>query len=293
MDAENRGELAEFLRSRRAGLTPAELGIASYGQRRVDGLRREELAHLAGVSVAYYTRLEQGVARTASEPVLDALAGALRLDADERRHLKLLARPPRRPRTATPTERVPKHVASLISGMVSTPALVLGRFQDVLTWNPEGHRLFAAHLPFEAPDQVRDRPNMVRLLFTDPHGRDLYRDWEQQAAYTVSALRYSAGEYPDDRALVELVGELSTSSQEFATRWARRMVRRCTGGMKQFRHPEFGDLDLRFESFELSTHPGQRLLLLSAEPGSPSQAGLDLLAHAARTERAEPGGEPR
>lgn len=189
MDGEDRGELAEFLRSRRAALTPAELGIASYGQRRVDGLRREELAQLAGVSVAYYTRLEQGAARTASEPVLDALAGALRLDVDERRHLKLLARPPRRQRNATTIERAPQNVVSLISGMVSTPALVLGRFQDVLAWNPEGHRLFAAHLPFDAPDRVRERPNMVRLLFSDPHGRDLYRDWAQQAAYTVSSLR--------------------------------------------------------------------------------------------------------
>ncbi|MGY4720386.1 MmyB family transcriptional regulator [Naumannella huperziae] len=231
--------------------------------------------------MAYLTRLEQGTSTAASESVLDALATALALDGDERAHLKLLARPPRRA-SGTGTERASAHLRGLVGGLTGTPAVLLGRFQDVLCWNAEGHRLFAGHLPFDAPARIDTRPNLVRQLFCDPHGVDLYRDYEVQANYSVSALRYAAAEFPDDQRLVRLVGELSTASQDFARRWARRTVRRCTGGNKEFRHPEFGNLDLRFESFEVSDRPGQRLLLLSAEPGSASDAGLSLLSMAAR-----------
>ncbi|YAL84221.1 helix-turn-helix transcriptional regulator [Dermacoccaceae bacterium W4C1] len=275
------GELGEFLRTRRAALTPQALGLPSYGRRRVPGLRREELAQLAGVSVAYYTRLEQGTSRTASEPVLDAIAHALDLDEDETAHLRLLAHPPRATR-APAAERPSRQMVRLIAGINGTPAVLIGRFQDVLAWNAEGHRLFAGHLPFEAPQQARTRPNMVKLLFLDPHGQDLSRDREHQESYAVSSLRYSAAEHPQDPQLVRLVGELSTGSGDFASRWARRTVRKCVGGSKSFRHPEFGDFDLQFESLEVTGCPGQRLLLLTAEPGSADESALALLSHAAR-----------
>ncbi|MDN5727375.1 MAG: helix-turn-helix transcriptional regulator [Propionibacteriales bacterium] len=276
-------ELGAFLRSRRSALSPVTLGLPSYGQRRVQGLRREELALLAGVSTAYYTRLEQGASLTASESVLDSLASALGLDEDERAHLKTLARPtPNAKPATTRPERATPELRQLVSAMMGTPALLLGRFQDVLDWNPEAHRLFAGHLDVDAPRNRRTRPNMVRMLFLDPEGRALYRDWQQQAAYSVSALRFAAGEFPNDGALRELVGELSTVSQEFAELWAKRTVRRCAGGSKQFRHPEFGDFDLDFESLDVPRQPGQRLLLLSAKPGTADEAALLLLAHASR-----------
>ncbi len=271
-------ELGEFLRSRRDALTPEGAGIASYGMRRVPGLRREELAQLAGVSVAYYTRLEQGQSIAASDSILDALARAFRLRDDERTHLFDLARPrparrrrPPRPELATPGG------LQLLEAMTGVPALILGRRNDVLAWNRLGHALLAGHLPFDAPQDPGQRPNVVRMLFLDPHTRELYRDWDEETALVVASLRFVAARYPDDRALAELVGELSMNSPEFAALWARHTVKLCSSGTKHLHHPEVGDLDTHYQALHLPDADGQRLLTHTTPQGSGSANALQLL----------------
>ncbi len=272
--------LGEFLRTRRAQLRPEDAGLTPYpGRRRVPGLRREELALLAGVSATYYTRLEQGHSANASDGVLDALARALRLTGDERAHLYDLARPARpgrapqhRPAKARPATR------QLIDAMPQVPAAVLDRGNDVLAWNALGHALLAGHLDPTAPDRPADRPNLTRLLFLDPHTRELHARWEEDARTAVAALRLAVGRYPEDRRLAQLVGQLAIQSEEFAAMWARHPVRDCAVGSKSFRHPLVGPLELQFESLPLSDGTTHRLLLYSAAPGSPSAAALALLA---------------
>ncbi|MFE6777969.1 helix-turn-helix transcriptional regulator [Streptomyces sp. NPDC057702] len=272
-------ELGDFLRSRRARLQPADVGLVSYGgQRRVPGLRREELAQLAGVSVAYYTRLEQGQSGNASDGVLDAIARALRLSPDEHAHLRNLAHPARAPRRPAPRAATARPAArQLIAAMDAVPALLLDARYDVLTWNPLGHALLAGHVPVAAPERPAERPNTQRLLFLDPHARELYPDWEGEARRAVSSLRLAAGEYPEDRQLAELVGELTMKSSEFAALWSRHPVRGCVSGVKLFHHPLVGPLELSFQMLRLPDSGGQSMLALSAEPGSPSDAGLRLL----------------
>ena len=271
-------ELGEFLRSRRDRISPDEAGVSSYGRRRVPGLRREELAQLAGVSVTYLTRLEQGQSQNASDSIIDALARALRLDADERAHLHALAHPapaqrlrPGRPEAAKPGAE------QLLHSMGDVPAVLLGRFNDILAWNRAGHRLLAGHLDRGAPARTEDRPNLLKLLFLDEHVRDLYVDWRDEAALAVASLRYVAARFADDRRLAELVGELSMKSSEFAGLWAGHDVRLCTSGSKRFRHPEVGELDLDYEVLHLPEGNGQRILTHTAEPGSASSAALRLL----------------
>ncbi|GIG69408.1 helix-turn-helix transcriptional regulator [Phytomonospora endophytica] len=266
-------ELGDFLRTRRARLNPEEVGLTSYGaRRRVPGLRREELAQLAGVSVAYYTRLEQGQSRNASDSVLDAVARALRLDDDERAHLLHLARPvkKRRPPVARP-ETARTATRQLIEALDGVPAAVLDRRTNVLAWNRFGHALLAGHLAFD------DRPNLARLLFLDPHTRELYPRWDEEARVAIASLRMVAGENPEDRALAELIGELSMKSGEFTSLWARHPVRTCTFGVKLLHHPLVGELELNFENMVLPDDSGQRVLMYSAAPGSPARGGLDLL----------------
>lgn len=275
------GELGEFLRSRRDALTPEKAGISSYGMRRVPGLRREELARLAGVSVAYYTRLEQGQSTGASDSIIDAIARALLLRDDERAHLFELARtrPARRSRPRRPR---PEHASAgalrLVEAMTDVSAVLLGRRNDVLAWNPLGHALFAGHLPFEAPRDPAARPNLTRMLFLDPHARELYRKWDDEAALLVASLRFVAGRYPDDRALAELVGELSVKSTTFASLWAEHTVRLCSSGTKHLHHPEVGDLDLDYEALHLPDTDGQRLVLHTTPRGSETADALSLLA---------------
>jgi transcriptional regulator with XRE-family HTH domain len=271
------GELGEFLRSRRDALTPEDAGITSYGLRRVPGLRREELAQLAGVSVAYYTRLEQGQALQASDGVIDALARALQLREDERTHLFELAKPrPTRPRPPRP-EHVPASGLQLLGAISGIPAIILGRRSDVLAWNPLAHALFAGHLPFDAPADPGQRPNLTRMLFLDQHTRELYRDWSDEAALAVASLRFIAAGYPDDRRLAELVGGLSLNSPAFAALWAKHTVRLCTSGTKRLHHPEIGDLDLNYLALHLPNSDGQRLLTYTAPDGSSSANALRLL----------------
>ncbi|WP_413807073.1 helix-turn-helix domain-containing protein [Streptomyces sp. OE57] len=276
-------ELGSFLRTRRAGLSPEDVGLVAYGtRRRVPGLRREELAQLAGVSVAYYTRLEQGQSTGASDGVLDALARALRLSPDERAHLGNLARPPRAGRRpACRAESARPATRRLLAAMDGVPAVVLGLRFDVLAWNPLGHALIAGHLPADAPEHPDDRPNTQRMLFLDPHTRELYPDWTGETRRAVSSLRVVAGAHPDDRRLAELVGELTMKSGEFAALWSRHPVRRCAFGTKSFHHPLVGPLELDFEMTRLPDSGGQALLMYGAEPGSPSEAALRLLSREA------------
>ncbi|MFC4586053.1 helix-turn-helix transcriptional regulator [Sphaerisporangium corydalis] len=271
-------ELADFLRNRRARIKPDDVGVRSFGARRVPGLRREELAQLAGVSPTYYTRLEQGQSGNASEAVLDAVARALALDEDERAHLHDLARPrPARRRRPSRPDMARKGTRQLIDALGPVPAVVLGRRNEVLAWNALGHVLLAGHHDRDAPDRPADRPNLTRMLFLDPHTRDLYRHWDEEAARAVASLRLMAGRSADDRELAELIGELSMKSPEFGALWSRHPVRDCTTGTKHFRHPEVGVLDLQFEALHLPDEPGRRVLMYSAEPGSPAEAALLLL----------------
>ncbi|MFE9426448.1 helix-turn-helix transcriptional regulator [Kitasatospora sp. NPDC006697] len=281
MDAPS--ELGDFLKSRRAALRPADFGISAHPtRRRVSGLRREELATLANVSITHYTRLEQGRASNASDGLLEAIARTLRLNEEETAYLKDLARPavaPTRPASA----RVVHASASarqLLGAMTEVPALVLDRRNDVLAWNPLGHALLAGHLAVDSPDTPAARPNMTRMLFLDEQYRRLYTDWHDQAQLAVASLRLVAGRHPDDRSLAELIGQLTMNCDEFASLWARHPVRACTSGVKRLRHPLVGAMELSFENLLIPGAGGQHLIAYTAEPGSPSEAALRLLGSA-------------
>jgi transcriptional regulator with XRE-family HTH domain len=281
MDLDNdRGvsELGEFLRSRRARVTPDQVGLVSYGARRVPGLRREELAMLAGVSATYYTRLEQGQSTNASESVLDAVANALNLEEDERIHLHDLAKPtpprqrrPRRPESARPGLR------RLLDAMGEVPAVIVGRGTEVLAWNPLAHALLAGHCDYRAPERAATRPNLTRMLFLDPHTRELHSRWDEETSRAVASLRLVAGRYKDDLALAELVGQLSMNSSRFATLWSKHPVHNCVSGTKYLHHPQVGELELGFEVMAVPDRPGQRLITYTAAPGTASASALALL----------------
>jgi transcriptional regulator with XRE-family HTH domain len=271
-----RNELSEFLRTRRARLQPEDVGLPYFGvRRRVPGLRREELAQLAGVSAAYYTRLEQGNARNVSAAVLEAIADALRLDRAEREHLDHLAKPARRRGRAVPPrpQRVRPQLQHLLDAMDSVPAYVLGRRCDILAWN----RLACALLgDFGAlPPEQR---NMAWLVFMEPATRELYDDWEGKARDMVAGLRMHAGRSPDDPRLAALIGELSVKSPEFRQWWAAHDVRGTGPCTKELHHPVVGRLTLANESMVLPADPDQLLVTYAAEPGSASAEALRLLA---------------
>lgn len=268
-------ELREFLRSRRARLEPAEVGLAAgVGPRRVAGLRREELAQLAGVSVDYYVRLEQGRDINVSEDVLGAVAHALQLSDDERAHLFDLARPTRtrrRTKTARP-QRVRPGIRVLIDAM-ATPAFVVGRRTDLLATNRMTRALLC---DFDArPPRER---NHARSVFLDPAARELYLDWETVARDNVATLRMDAGRHPDDPALSELIGELSVKSPEFAAWWADHEVLRRGHGTKRYRHPIVGELTVAYEALPVPDDPDQTLFVYTVEPGSASERAMHLLA---------------
>jgi transcriptional regulator with XRE-family HTH domain len=288
-EATSTGELGEFLRTRRADLTPEDAGITSYGARRVPGLRREELAQLAGVSATYYTRLEQGQSTNASEAVIDAIARALNLNDDERAHLHDLARPARVPRRRpTRPDHARPGTIRLLNAMDDIPAVAMGKRNEVLAWNPLGHLLLAGHLDFDAPQRPMDRPNLTRMLFLDPHTRDLYRNWREEASKAVASMRFVTAQFRDDRELAELIGEISMKSPEFASLWAKHPVQKCMSGVKQFHHPEVGDFDLGFEVLHLPDANGRRIMTHTAEPGSPAETALALLRSTGRAEHQVP-----
>lgn len=269
-------ELGEFLRSRRATISPDEVGLVSYGARRVPGLRREELAQLAGVSPTYYTRLEQSDHHNASDSVLDALARALRLSEGERAHLRRLARPVE---AAPPARRVERPRPSALALVEASPgpALIVDHANDVLAWNHLGHLLLAHELAFEQPERPEERPNLARLFFLEPGGQERYADPEETARTMVAFLRFSSGLYPDDHRLSCLVGELVQKSDHFAALWAEHPVGDCGYGVKRFRHPLVGRLDLSYEAMRLS-ETSHRIVMYQAEEGSASADALQLLA---------------
>ena len=275
---DNRTEVRDFLSTRRAKLTPDQAGVPLYGQRRrVPGLRREEVAQLAGLSTDYYTRLEKGNLRGASDGVLEAIARALHLDDAERAHLFDLARAARagarEPRRRVRAEQVRPSIQHVLDAMTSAPAVVTNGRLDVVAGNALGRAVFSVVL--EDPDRTT---NMARFCFLDPRSADFYPDWEEIADATVAHLRTQAGRDPYNRALTDLVGELATRSDAFRTRWAAHDVRLHLTGAKRLRHPEVGDLDLVFDTMALPADPGLTLAVYTAEPASPTAEKLALLA---------------
>lgn len=286
VDVDRKNEIREFLISRRAKITPEQAGIPSFGEwRRVPGLRREEVAQLAGVSTDYYTRLERGNIRGASDSVLEAVATALQLDQAEREHLMDLARPAHKPAQRGPRrpaqQRIRPGVMRLLDGMTGVAATVQNGRSDVLATNLLGRALYAPVLASPASpgaDTPERRPNQARYLFLDPGAGDFYPDWRTIAATTVAMLRLEAGRNPHDRALNELIGELATRSGLFAALWAGHDVRIHTEGTKRFHHPVAGDLSLHYETLDLPGDEGQTLFAFTADPGSSSANALAFLA---------------
>ena len=267
-------ELGEFLRTCRANATPE---TTDTSLRRVKGLRREEVALLAGVSVDYYTRLEQGRHSSPSPSVLDALVRALRLDAAARAHLGDLARPRRRTVEKSPAQKVRPALHLMLDSFADHPAFVVGRRTDILAANALACALIADWNRMPA----RER-NYCRWLLLDPAAREAYQDWATVAAEAVGTLRLDAGRHPDDPRLNELVGELTIKSDDFRTWWADRRVHERTHGTKRMRHPAIGEITIRFEAFVLPGDLDQTLFVYTTDPGSTSRDNLRLLASWAR-----------
>ncbi len=273
--------LGTFLKSRRDRVTPDEIGLRTHGTgRRVPGLRREELAQLAGVSAGYYTRLEQGQAETASKQVLDALARALQLDSTETVHLHNLARHSATPRLAEPPAEEPhQRVLALLESLGdATPAIVLGRRGDVLAWNRSGHALLAEHIAFESPEEPERRPSIPRMFFLDPVARDLYSNWHTLARAHVAYLRLTAGRYPTDARLAGLIGELTMRSDDFSALWANRDVADCTTGTMHIQHTTVGAVSVDYQVWLQPDSPDHRLEVYTPNDSSSADA-LQVLSH--------------
>jgi len=279
-----RDDIQEFLTSRRAKLTPEQVGLQSYGRRRVPGLRREEVAMLAQVSVEYYSRLERGNLSGVSESIFESLVQALRLNDVEERHLRDLIRAsensvrPRRPRASE--QRVRPTVQRMLDAMTDLPAIVQNGRLDIIAANRMGRALYAAQF-----DTAILPPNQARFIFLDPRGRDFAPDWDRAANECVASLRAAVGRDPHDRQLSDLVGELSSRSDEFRLRWAAHNVYQHRSGSKRIHLPAVGELTLDFEVMELMADPGLTFITFSAEPGSPSHDALQLLSSWAATQQ--------
>ncbi|WP_136041895.1 MULTISPECIES: helix-turn-helix transcriptional regulator [unclassified Microbacterium] len=281
---DTRSEVREFLSTRRARITPDQAGLPVFGgNRRVPGLRREEVSLLAGVSVDYYTRLERGDLSGASGSVLDALATALQLDEAETAHLFDLARAA----NASPIVRTPRKksgelrasILRLLDAMTEAPAVVRNNYFDYLAANALGRALYA-------PVFAQPKPNSARFAFLDPAAQDFYPEWDRNTRELVAAMRGEAGRDPFDRKLTDLVGELSTRSERFRTLWAAHDVRFHRTGVKRIAHPVVGEIELTYEAFALPADPGLHLSTYTAEPGTPSADKLRMLASWAATEAA-------
>ncbi|MFB6560297.1 helix-turn-helix transcriptional regulator [Streptomyces sp. NPDC056400] len=269
--------MGEFLRTRRALLHPEDVALPDFGgRRRVAGLRREEIAQLAGVSVDYYTRMEQGRVPNPSGAVLDALARALRLDGDATRHLHRLARsqPSARnvPQRQAQPQRVRPMLQRLLDDLVDIPAMVMGRRMDVLAWNTAAVALFGDYAALDPAER-----NIARITFLDETSRELYADWPSCARGNVAYLHLDAGRHPEDPQLASLIGELSMKSADFRRWWAEHPVQDKTSGTKRFHHPVVGDLELAYETLRAADDPDQALITYAAEPGSPSHDALRML----------------
>jgi transcriptional regulator with XRE-family HTH domain len=272
-----RSEIREFLTTRRAKISPEQAGLPRYGaRRRVAGLRRDEVALLAGISVEYYTRLERGNIRGVSDDVLEGLARALQLDEVERGHLADLVRTANTtlPARRRPTQqRVRPTVQRLLDSMTHTAAFVRNGRLDILSANQLGYALYSPVFL----DPVRPA-NLARFIFLGRRSAEFYGDWEGIAQAAVGSLRAEAGRDPYSRALTDLVGELSLRSEEFRVRWAAHDVDYYRSGVQLFRHPVAGDLTLSYDALEIPADPGQTIVAYTAKPGSPSQQALNLLA---------------
>ncbi|WP_299535922.1 helix-turn-helix transcriptional regulator [uncultured Streptomyces sp.] len=286
---DNQQEVREFLTSRRAKITPERAGLPSGTRRRVPGLRRSEVAALADMSVEYYAKLERGNLAGASPAVLEAVARALRLDDAERAHLLHLAQAadgsdvltrPRRRRTARQWTPHPS-LQWTLDAITAGPAFVRNGRMDVLAVNPLGRAFYSD--VYAAP---ANQENLARFTFLDPASRRFYPDWDLAADITVAILRTEAGRNPHDKELHDLVGELSTRDDEFRTRWGAHNVRQHGTGTKRFTHAAVGGLTLAYEGLEMAAEPGLTLTVYAAEPGSPSEEGLRLLASWAATQEA-------
>ncbi|MDX3244148.1 MULTISPECIES: helix-turn-helix transcriptional regulator [unclassified Streptomyces] len=264
------GDLGDFLRSRRARIQPEEVGLPSHGRRRVPGLRREEVAQLAGVSVDYYIRLEQGRGPSVSDTVLDAVARVLRLDDTERAYLHAVARP-RKPSGGSAAPRVRAGVQLLLDSMERTPAFVVDVRMDVLAWNA------LADAVFGYSRSTPDGRNIPRHVFLDPASRDFYPEWSAVAVQCVAHLRMQAGHHQEDRRLTSLVGELSLKSEDFRRLWADHPVRACAYGVKRVQHPVAGPLTFPYETLTIAEDPNQSLLIYTPQPGSDTAERLALL----------------
>jgi transcriptional regulator with XRE-family HTH domain len=275
-------ETREFLTSRRARITPEQAGVASYGPRRVPGLRREEVAVLAGVSVPYYTRLERGDINGVSDSVLDALAGALRLDDAERAHLRDLARAaqpaPPRPRRRQTKPRVRPEVQWTLDAITGAAAFVSNERLDILAANQLGRALYS-----ELYDTPARPVNTARFVFLDPRAETSFVDWDGVATETVAILRSAAGRDPYNRDLSDLIGELATQSDAFRARWAAHDVRFHNTGVKHFHHPIVGELALSYNRLDLAADHGLTIFTYTAEPGSRSEDAFKLLGSWAAT----------
>ncbi len=269
----DKNRLSEFLRARRALVRPEDHGMPA-GARRTPGLRREEVAVLAGVSTDYYVRLEQGRERNPSSQVLRSLATALLLEDEEAAYLRAMVDPPQRRRPRPGREYASPQLVSLLDAWTDTPALVYGRYVDLLATNSLGEALFS---------WLGTETSLITAMFRNPAAQDFYRDWAVVAQGCVAALR-AANPAPDDQRLQELVGELSVHSPDFARMWARHEVRAKTASAKRFRHPLVGDLTVDFETFSVNSAPGQHLVVYRAEPGSAAEQSLALLGSLALTD---------
>jgi transcriptional regulator with XRE-family HTH domain len=282
-------ELGAFLKARRARLSPRDLGLPETGTRRkVAGLRREEVAQLAAISVDYYTRLEQGRVQ-ASAPVLATLSRALRLDEDQRAYLyEIAGKAGARPRRRRAAQRVRPAMRRLLDQLTQTPVIVLGRRMDILAWNPMAAALYTDFGAVPAAHR-----NYVRLLFTNPVVRGMHTEWEHDARDTVAALRMEAADEPGDLELAQLVGDLSVSDPDFRAWWAERHVNSASYGTKHYRHRAVGDLTLDCDTWHSPDGSGQRLMVLTAEPGSPSHDALRILASWNATQNGQPVPAPQ
>ncbi|MFD4738176.1 helix-turn-helix domain-containing protein [Streptomyces virginiae] len=271
-------DLGKFLQVRRSLLTPDDIGLPGDGKRRrVRGLRREEVAHIAQVSVNYYTRLEQGQNRSASPEVLDAIANALRLNAGERAHLHNLSRAAELARPAKAAEEVRPAVARMISAYLQGPAVVLGRQMDILAWNALARTMFSGHIDIEELLARDAPPNLAELVFLHPGARALYPRWNDEAVEMAGYLRMMAGRFPGDPELVELIERLSLASPEFTEIWSGHVVWDKTFGTRHLHHPAVGELTLAFESLRLPDSPDQCIVLYHAEPASLAEEALRVL----------------
>ncbi len=279
---DNKTEVSEFLRTRRARISPEQAGVIAGGRRRVSGLRREEVAFLAGMSSDYYAKMERGHLAGVSTEVLAALARALQLDEAETEHLYDLARgaapTPARRRSRAPEPVVRPSLQRFLDTITGTPTWVRNRQMDIVATNPLGRALLSPVFEDRA-----SRGNNARFTFFNPAARIYYPDWEQGASSIVATLRSDAGRNPHDKGLTDLIGELVTRSDDFRLRWAAHDVRYHRTGVKRIYHPEVGDLEFSYEAFDLPDSPGWSMYACTTAVGSPSEERIALLSSLAVT----------